>query len=101
MRVFVILLLAGALVLPFLEGCKEAKEEMEEYSGAVMTMPEKARVLSDLTRIRKALELYKAVNEDRYPDSIEELNLEKLYYPGEYEYDSSTGKVKSKTYPTL
>jgi len=101
MRVFIVLLLVMAFALPFLHGCKETKEDLQEYSDAVMTMPEKARVLSDLTRIRHALELYKVHHEDAYPSSIAELNLEKLYYEDEYEYDSSTGKVHSKTYPTL
>ena len=101
MRVFVVLVLIAAFALPFCSGCKEAKEELEEYSDAVMTMPDRARVLSDLTRIRRSLELYKAAHDDTYPNSISELNLDKLYYEGEYEYDSSTGKVSSKTYPTL
>ena len=101
MRLFLILLLALAFVLPIAQGCRETKEDLQEYSDAVMTMPEKARVLSDLTRIRRSLELYKAQHEDSYPGSISELGLDKLYYEDEYDYDSSTGKVTSKTYPTL
>jgi hypothetical protein len=100
-KVFIALLLASVFVLPGLQGCKETKEDLEEYGDAVMTMPDKARVLSDLTRIRRALQLYKLDHEDTYPSSISDLNLEKLYYTDEYDYDSSTGKVRSKTYPTL
>jgi hypothetical protein len=101
MRILLVFLLAGVFALPVVNGCKETKQDLEEYGDAVMTMPEKARVLSDLTRIRRALELYKASHEDAYPNSISELNLEELYYEAEYEYDSETGKVESKTYPTL
>jgi hypothetical protein len=101
MRAVLVFLLAVSFSLPFFSGCKEAKEELEEYGDAVMTMPDKARVLSDLTSIRRSLELYKAAHDDVYPSSISELNLDKLYYEGEYEYDPSTGKISSKTYPTL
>jgi hypothetical protein len=101
MRFIGLFAIVALLVLPAFTGCKEAKEDMEEYNNAVMTLPDRARVISDLTRIRSALELYKIDSEGRYPDSISELNLEKLYYPDEYEYDSSTGKVRSKEYPTL
>ncbi len=101
MRLASVLAMVAMLVLPVVTGCREAKEDMDKYGDAVMTLPDRARVISDLTRIRKALELYKADNDGRYPGSIGELNLEKLYYPDEYEYDSSTGKVRSKEYPTL
>ncbi|MFQ5905015.1 MAG: hypothetical protein ACE5JA_00415 [bacterium] len=94
---FLIALLLG----PVLAGCREAKEDLEEYGHTVMTMPDRARVLSDLTRIRQALEFYKVEHDGKHPDSISELSLEGLYYTDEYEYDSSTGKVRSKSYPTL
>jgi hypothetical protein len=101
MRFIGLFAIVALLVLPAFTGCKEAKEDMDEYSNAIMTLPDRAKVISDLTRIRKALELYKIDSDGRYPDSIGELNLDKLYYSDEYEYDSSTGKVHSREYPTL
>lgn len=100
MRLIVISFLVGFLAASVIGGCREAKEEMDEYGHAVMTLPDRTRVLSDLTRIRQSLELYKAQHEE-YPASISELGLKKLYYTDEYEYDSATGKVSSKSYPTL
>jgi hypothetical protein len=101
MRRTIIGLLVLLLVVPALVGCKETKKDLEEYGNTVMSMPEKARVLSDVTRIRRAIEFYKVENEGKYPDSISELNLKDLYYDDEYDYDSSTGKLRSKNYPTL
>lgn len=101
MRLVITGILVVLLAGPGLVGCREAKEDLEEYGETIMTMPDRTRVLSDLTRIRQALELYKVENDGKYPDSISELNLERLYYTDEYEYDSSTGKVTSNSYPTL
>lgn len=101
MRRVVIGLLVLFLVLPVLVGCKETKKDLEEYGSTVMTLPDRTRVLSDLSRIRRAIEFYKIENEGKYPDSISELDLENLYYDNEYDYDSSRGKVSSKSYPRL
>lgn len=38
--------------------------------------------------------------EGKLPDSLDELGL-KLNYPGDLSYDSSSGAVKSSSYPTF
>jgi len=101
MRGAIIALLVLLLVVPVFVGCKETKKDLEDYEDAVMHLPDRTRVLSDVTRIRRAIEFYKVENEGKYPDSISDLNLKDLYYDDEYDYDSSTSKVSSKTYPTL
>ncbi len=101
MRRAIIALSVLLLVVPAFVGCKETKKDLEDYEHAVMHLPARARVLSDVTTIRRAIEFYRVENEGKYPDSISELNLKDLYYDDEYNYDSSTGKVTSKNYPTL
>jgi hypothetical protein len=103
MRRIAVALLIVVLGAAVLTGCKKAREEVQQYSDAVMTMPDKARVISDLTRIRLAIEMYKADNEGKYPNSVSDLKLKDLYYTDkdEYQYDSSTGKITSKNYPTF
>ncbi|RKZ21301.1 hypothetical protein DRQ16_02055 [bacterium] len=76
-----------------------AREAGKAYTRKVLKLPERVKVIDDLRIIRNSLELYRAEH-GRYPSSLDELNL-RLNYPGEYEYDKNTGKVKSKHYPSL
>ncbi len=81
-------------------GCSKAREELEEAVEPLMKLPEKTRVKVDLINARRSLEFYKVDHEGKYPSSLKELQLD-LHYPDEYDYDPTTGKVKSKNYPSM
>ncbi|MEW6685190.1 MAG: hypothetical protein AB1393_03165 [Candidatus Edwardsbacteria bacterium] len=101
------LLLILGILCSFLPTCskmkKEIKEEqkiVEDYGLKVLRVPQQAKVVVDLANIRRGLEFYRNEHEGRYPPSLSELKLN-LNYPDEYNYDSTTGEVKSKRYPSL
>lgn len=101
-RNFILLYLLSSSLLSSsgILGCSKARKELEETVEPIMALPEKTRVKVDLLNIRRAIEFYKADKEGKIPGSLEELKLN-LHYPGEYEYDVTTGKVKSKNYPDM
>lgn len=63
------------------------------------SLPDQARVKLDLAAARAAVAAKRQV-EGKLPDSLDELGL-KLNYPGDLSYDSSSGAVKSSSYPTF
>ncbi len=99
MNKLVIFFLLTILITVFCEQAKKEKEEVEKTATTVMTLPARTKVKVDLINIRKAIQFYQAKH-GSWPSSIKELKLD-LYYPDEYEYDSTTRTVKSKSYPKL
>ena len=95
----VLLFFFFGLTFEFL-GCSKAREELEETIEPLMALPERTKVRVDLLTTRKAIEFYKVDNDGELPENLKELQLD-LYYPGEYDYDSTTGKLKSKNYPGM
>ncbi len=94
------------IIIIFLSGCREGEEAIQEadkivkdYSKGLVEAPKKTRVITEITTIRKALEIYKIEN-GKYPESLSEVQI-KIKEVDEYQYDSESGKVKSKHYPNL
>ena len=77
----------------------ESKGIVKGYAKTVLSAPSKAKVVSDLTAIKEALQEYK-IEHGKFPPSLDELKL-RLYYPNGYNYNPETGEVKSKHYPEL
>jgi hypothetical protein len=74
------------------------KETKETYTKTIPSLPKKARVLSDLIKIRNTIQYYKLNHNDSLPLNINDLNLD-LYYNNEYRIEDAS--VKSKHYPGL
>ncbi len=65
---------------------------------------DRVRVKLDLATMRGSLQTYIYSHEGKPAPSLAELpgiDLKQLQYPGEYNYDSSSGIVTSKTFPDL
>jgi hypothetical protein len=89
-----------------LSGCKKSKDVVietktitKEYTKGVAEVPNKTRVLTELASIRQAVKMYKVENE-KYPESLSDLKV-KIRDIEDYDYDSETGKVKSRYYPKM
>lgn len=87
-------------------GCKnsrdaaiETKTVVKEYADGLAKVPSKTTAVTELASLRQAINIYKVENE-KYPESLSDLPV-KIESPDDYEYDSRTGKVKSKRYPNL
>ena len=94
------------IIIIFLSGCREGEEAIQEadkivkdYSKGLVEAPKKTKILTEIAVIRKALEIYKIEN-GKYPESLGDLPI-KIKEVDEYQYDSESGKVKSKHYPNL
>lgn len=98
MKKIIILFFVAAAILS--SGCSDTKEEAVETAKEVMTLPDKAEVISDLVKIRNEVNLYYS-QKGYFPESLSGLNLE-LYCPVEdYVYDAEKGTVKHKDYSQL
>jgi hypothetical protein len=96
------LLMSSCLFLLLFGACKpaeEAQDLVKKGAETALSQPDRARVLSDLTRVTAALTTWK-LDHDRYPETVAELGLQ-LNYPADIIYDARTGKVRSKTFPNL
>ena len=87
-------------------GCKKVKDATietktvtKEYAKGVAAVPGKARTVAALAEIRHAINMYNVENQ-KYPEKLSDLPL-KVMKPENYEYNSETGKIKSKYYPKL
>jgi len=87
-------------------GCSKGKEAANEtktivkgYAKSVLNAPSKAKVVSDLSVLRRTVQEYK-LEHSVFPSSLDELHL-KLYYPDEYDYNPNSGEIKSEKYPNL
>jgi hypothetical protein len=94
------------IIIIFLSGCREGEEASQEadkivkdYSKGLVEAPKKTKILTEIAVIRKSLEIYKIEN-GKYPESLSELQI-RIKEVDEYQYDSESGKVKSKNYPNL
>ncbi len=76
-----------------------SKKTKETYTKTVPNLPKKAKVLSDLIKIRSTINSYKIQHNDSLPNSISDLKLN-LYYKTD-EYYIENGEVKSKHFPNL
>ena len=102
-RVFIFLSFISVLVS---FGCKKVKDATtetktvtKEYTKGVAAVPSKTRVVTDLASLRRAIKMYKVENE-KFPESLSDLRV-KIKDVHEYEYNSQTGKVKSRFYPKM
>ncbi len=103
MKKYFIILALFALLF---SGCSKGKEATSEtkqivkgYAKSVLNAPSKAKIVSDLSALRQAIQTYR-VEHSAFPASLSNLSV-KLYYPNEYNYNANTGEVKSKKYPNL
>lgn len=81
------------------EAASETKQIVKGYAKSVLNAPSKAKIVSDLSALRQAIQAYR-VEHSAFPASLSDLSV-KLYYPNEYNYNPNTGEVKSKKYPNL
>ncbi|RKX66501.1 hypothetical protein DRP44_03970 [candidate division TA06 bacterium] len=93
MKKFIIIFL---IVLSFVSCSKKTEET---YTKTIPNLPKKAKVLSDLVKLRTSLNSYKIQHNDSLPSSLSDFKLE-LYYKTD-EYYVENGTVKSKHFPSL
>lgn len=77
----------------------KTKAVIEETAAERLQLPEKVKVVIDLRNIREGIVAYETAH-GAFPAALAEIDLE-LNCPDEYDYDSSSGIVKSKSYPDL
>jgi prepilin-type N-terminal cleavage/methylation domain-containing protein len=74
----------------------------ETVLGQAYQKGQSTECMNNLSQIRQALQLY-TVDNDRYPSSLEELNLANMVrcpISGQaYQYDPNTGTVRCPTHP--
>ncbi len=87
-------------------GCKKAKDSVvetktitKEYTKGIAKVPSKTRVLTELASLRQAIKMYQ-VEKEKYPETLSDLPV-KIKDINDYNYDSRTGKVKSRYYPEM
>jgi len=104
MKTFLIFLSVVFILTAF--GCKnsrdaaiETKTVVKDYANGLAKVPSKTTAVTELASLRQALNIYK-VGHEKYPENLSDLPV-KIENPDDYEYDSQTGKVKSKHYPNL
>jgi|UniRef100_A0A7C3N7P3 competence protein ComGC len=96
--IFIILILTVFLIL-FLPAC-ESKKEVVETTEKVLELPDKTKVISDLSKLRNQIATF-YMNNGRYPNDLGELNID-LFNPIEdFVYNKNNGNVKNKNYPQL
>lgn len=66
----------------------------------ITSTPDRARVQLDLATVRGALQLHRG-ERGGWPATLDELPVQGLHYPADLDYDPSTGRVTSRTYPGL
>lgn len=83
-------------------GCnpvKEAREDLKTGARTTVQQIDRTQILSDLTQARQAIQSWQSQHES-FPPDLAALQL-KLQHPQDLEYEASTGKISSKTYPKL
>ncbi len=99
--------------LLLLGGCKseEIQEKAEEAADQVIFRPQQSaketKLKSDLRLLRAAINSFMALN-GRYPNSMKEIEQKGIVskipreaFGGVWEYDPSSGQIKSSTHPEL
>lgn len=95
--ILIIFVILFTLIIP---SCQNERNIVEDASKTTLELPDKARVTTDLLTIRVMIKRKCAVN-NKYPETLKELNV-KLNMPiSDYKYDKKTGIVKHKDYPKL
>jgi hypothetical protein len=104
MKIYLIFLLFISVFIT--NGCKKSKDVVietktttKEYAKGIAEVPSKTKVLTELASIRQAIKMYKVENE-KYPENLSDLKV-KIGDVEDYDYDSETGKVKSRYYPKM
>lgn len=99
MKVFLILtvFLAGLSVL---SGCSDTEKTVSSAAEKTLELPDRARVVSDLGKLRTAVGMYYAQNE-YYPANLDELKIKTECPLEDYIYDSATGKVNNRYFSQL
>ncbi|HAF07661.1 MAG: hypothetical protein QME48_00325 [bacterium] len=97
-RMFLIILILTVFLILFLS-C-ENKKEVVETTEKVLELPDKTKVISDLSKLRNQIATF-YINNGRYPNDLKELNID-LFNPVEdFIYNKNNGNVKNKNYPQL
>lgn len=97
-RMFLIILILTVFLILFLS-C-ENKKEVVETTEKVIELPDKTKVISDLSKLRNQIATF-YINNGRYPNDLKELNID-LFNPVEdFIYNKNNGNVKNKNYPQL
>ena len=105
------MLIASTLLALVTLGCAERKKEpakpppkrtMPVRPGAAMNLdkPDRVRVQTDLIQARAAIQMHQQTSEGANPKSVEEIGV-RFNFPKDIMYDSNSGEIKSKTYPSL
>lgn len=95
------------LLLLILNACsKEEAPPPAEPEGPVAGASPRAtldrvKVSTDLSALRKAIQMYKTENEGALPPSLDTLDVSGLYYGEYYVYDASSGEVHCTELPDL
>jgi hypothetical protein len=104
MKTFLIFL--SVILVLVASGCKnsrdaaiETKTIVKDYADGLSKLPSKTTAITELASLRQAINMYK-IEKGTYPESLSDLHV-KIGNPEDYEYNSQTGKVKSKHYPNL
>jgi len=92
--------LSVLFLLVLFAGCGEQKKDAVSAADKTLELPDKARVVSDLIKIRAEVNRYWANNEV-YPENLEVLEIETENPLEDYIYDSNTGNVKNKYFIQL
>jgi len=94
------MLVSALFVLVLFPGCGEQKKEAMSATEKTLELPDKARVVSDLIKIRSEVNRYWAENES-YPENLEVLEISTENPLEDYIYDRNTGNVKNKYFIQL
>lgn len=92
-----LIFISTMMVFIFFYSC-ETKKEVERTSEKVLQLPDKAKVLSDLVKLRNGIATY-YMNNGRYPENLEELNISTDNPLEDFVYNKNNGNVKNKDYP--
>lgn len=94
-RIFLITILILSVFLSF--NC-ETKKEVMKTGEKVLELPDKTKVLSDLSKLRSSIATF-YMNNGRYPEDLSELNLTLENPIEDFVYNKNNGNVKNKNYP--
>ena len=94
------IVLAGLLLVSPL-ACKQTDHEIEQTAKAVTTAVPRVGVDAELQMVRGLVNTHHALHQS-WPERLDATDgMPRLKYASEYVYDSSTGEVKSRTFPDL
>ena len=62
---------------------------------------DRVKASTDLANIRTEIRMYRTMNDNEPPPSLDVLQLQGLQYPDAYHYDPASGEVTCPDYPGL